>query len=188
MELFNDQENKYYVMLCTSTLLEGVNTSCENIIITNPKINDTKFDAFDFFNLVGRSGRLFQFYLGQAHYIRKEDEDEKYRKEDALKSIEFELTDKNSVYMDINSGNYKKHKEFTDLLEEMNISYDEYIKIFATQFRYKTIKFLFHRFNENKNKLYKEIENILSNPKTSKLSLVRALYKIMNKDNDKDND
>lgn len=180
MELFNDQENKYYVMLCTLTLLEGVNTSCENIIITNPKINKTKFNAFDFFNLVGRSGRLFQYYLGQAHYIRKEDEDEEYRKEDALKSIEFELTDKDSIDMDINSGNYKKHKEFTDLLEEMNISYDEYIKIFATQFRYKTIKFLFHRFNENKHKLYKEIENILSDQETSKLSLVRALYKIMN--------
>lgn len=180
MELFNDQENKYYVMLCTSTLLEGVNTSCENVIITNPKRNDTKFDAFDFFNLVGRSGRLFQYYLGQAHYIRKEDEDEEYRKEDALKSIEFELTDKNSIDMDINSGNYKKHKGFTDLLEEMNISYDEYIKNFATQFRYKTIKFLFHRFNENKHKLYKEIENILMNEKTSKLSLVKVLYKIMN--------
>lgn len=180
MELFNDQENKYYVMLCTSTLLEGVNTSCENIIITNPKINDTKFDAFDFFNLVGRSGRLFQYYLGQAHYIRKEDEDEEYRKEDALKSIEFELTDKNSIDMDINSGNYKKHKGFTDLLEEMSITYDEYIKNFATQFRYKTIKFLFHRFNENKHKLYKEIENMLSNQKTWKLPLIKILYKIIN--------
>lgn len=180
MELFNDQENKYYVMLCTSTLLEGVNTSCENIIITNPKINKTKFNAFDFFNLVGRSGRLFQYYLGQAHYIRKKDEDEEYRKEDALKSIEFELTDKDSIDMDINSGNYKKHKGFTDLLEEMNISYDEYIKNFATQFRYKTINFLFRRFNKNKHKLYKEIENMLNNQKPSKLSLVKVLYKIMN--------
>ena len=180
MELFNDQENKYYVMLCTSTLLEGVNTSCENIIITNPKINKTKFNAFDFFNLVGRSGRLFQYYLGQAHYIRKKDEDEEYRKEDALKSIEFELTDKDNIDMDINSGNYKKHKGFTDLLEEMNISYDEYIKNFATQFRYKTINFLFRRFNKNKHKLYKEIENMLNNQKPSKLSLVKVLYKIMN--------
>lgn len=58
-------------MLCTSTLLEGVNTSAENIIITKPARRfGENFDAFDFYNLVGRTGRLFQHCLGTAYYIK----------------------------------------------------------------------------------------------------------------------
>lgn len=49
LELFDDIDSGYNIMLCTSTLLEGVNTACENIIITKPARNKTEFDAFDFF-------------------------------------------------------------------------------------------------------------------------------------------
>lgn len=180
LELFDDIDSGYNIMLCTSTLLEGVNTACENIIITKPARNKTKFDAFDFFNLVGRTGRLCQYYLGTAYYIRGTN-DREYCKEEALKSIEFELTD-NSIDMDINSDRYNEHPEFLSLLQEMGISYEDYIKHFATQFRFSTINAMYSRFKQNKNLLYKVIDDMLASDKPTKLSVVRELYKIIEND------
>ena len=73
LDVFNKGDEKYNIILGTSTLLEGVNTSTKNIIISKPSrahsysptrgfSND--FEAFDFFNLIGRSGRIFKHYLG----------------------------------------------------------------------------------------------------------------------------
>ena len=176
LELFNDMDSGYDTMLCTSTLLEGVNTSCENIIITKPKRNKKDFDAFDFFNLVGRTGRLCQYYLGTAYYIRGS-KDKEYIKEEALKSIEFELTD-NSIDMDINSEKYIEHPEYLNLLKEMGITHNEYKHHFGTQFRFGTVKELFYEYNNNKKQLYKIIEEMLLSSKPSKLGVIRELYKI----------
>lgn len=178
LELFDAKDSGYDIMLCTATLLEGVNTACENIIITKPARNKTNFDAFDFFNLVGRTGRLCQYYLGTAYYIRSK-EDREYVKEDALKSIEFELTDKDSIDMDINSDRYIERQEFMDLLKDMNITYDDYVKHFSTRFRFSTIEEMYKRFKNNKQTLYYEINNLLLNDKLSKLTLIRELYKII---------
>ena len=177
LELFDNPDSGYDIMLCTSTLLEGVNTACENIIITKPARNKTEFDAFDFFNLVGRTGRLCKYYLGTAYYIRGNN-DREYRKEEALKSIEFELTD-NSIDMDINSEKYRDHPEFVSFLKEMGISYDDYIKHFATQFRYKTVKSMYDRFKQHKIDLYQEISFMLKSDKPTKLHIIRAIYKII---------
>lgn len=177
LELFDDPDSGYDIMLCTSTLLEGVNTACENIIITKPARNKTEFDAFDFFNLVGRTGRLCKYYLGTAYYIRGNN-DREYRKEEALKSIEFELTDY-SIDMDINSEKYRDHPEFVFFLNEMAISYDDYIKHFATQFRFKTVKSMYDRFKQHKIDLYQEIDKMLKSDKPTKLHIIRAIYKII---------
>ena len=180
LDLFDNRESGYDIMLCTSTLLEGVNTACENIIITKPARNKTEFDAFDFFNLVGRTGRLFQYYLGNAYYIRA-DSDREYVKEEALKSIEFEITT-NSIDMDIHSDNYKERPEFMTLLREMEITYEDYIKHFSTQFRFTTVKDVYYRFQQNKNLLYDEINKMISSEKPSKLRIIRELFKIIEND------
>ncbi|HEM5273824.1 TPA: DEAD/DEAH box helicase [Streptococcus suis] len=180
LELFDDINSGYDIMLCTSTLLEGVNTACENIIITKPARNTTEFDAFDFFNLVGRTGRLCQYYLGTAYYIRGTS-DREYCKEEALKSIEFELTDK-SIDMDINSDRYTEHPEFLSLLKEMGTTYEDYLKHFATQFRFSTINAMYSRFKQNKNLLYNAIDDMLASDKPTKLNVVRELYKIIEND------
>lgn len=61
--------------------------------------NSAVFSAFDFYNLVGRTGRLNQHFVGNAYYI-KAPGDPEYRKIDAIKSIKFEITD-NSKDIDI---------------------------------------------------------------------------------------
>ncbi len=178
LALFNNATSPYTRLICTSTLLEGVNTTAKNIIITKPfRSHDQTFDAFDFYNLVGRTGRLFQHYLGVAHYI-KAPADPIYEKSQALKSIEFELTGK-SVDMDINFGDYTQHPEFVDVLRRLGISYDEYKTQIARKHRFSTVEYLLNKYTQLKSNLLDILYRQMRNPNQSKLDLVRILYEII---------
>lgn len=178
LDLFNNTNN-YNKLLCTSTLLEGVNTVAENIIITKPcRGRKDKFDAFDFYNLVGRTGRLFKHYLGKAYYI-KGPHDIAYVKSDATVSIEFELTTE-SVDIDINKGDYQKHEKFVEFLKMINSDYDSYKSEVSSKCRFKTVVDLYSRYSRYKNELIQRLLEFTQNPNISKLYLIRALYKIVN--------
>lgn len=182
LSLFNDESSNYTRLICTSTLLEGVNTTAKNIIITKPsRTYNQTFDAFDFYNLVGRTGRLFQHYLGVAHYI-KTPTDPVYEKSQALKSIEFELTD-TSIDMDINFGDYTQHPEFVEVLKKLGISYDEYKVQIARKHRFSTVVFLLNRYAQLKSKLLDILYRQMRDPNQSKLDLVRVLYEIIEDSN-----
>lgn len=175
--LFNNPESNYTRLICTSTLLEGVNTSAKNIIITKPyRSYDKTFDAFDFYNLVGRTGRLYQHYLGIAYYI-KTPTDPVYEKKQAVKSIEFELTD-NSIDMDINFGNYTTHPDFLKLLNQLAITYDEYKDRVARKHRFSTVQFLLSNYYSHKDSLLDVLHRQMVNPDQSKLELIRILCEI----------
>ena len=53
-------------LICTSTLIEGVNTSAANVFIYDKKINRTDFDFFSFSNIRGRVGRMMRHFVGRA--------------------------------------------------------------------------------------------------------------------------
>ncbi len=59
-------EGKLQFLVCTSTLIEGVNTRAKNVIIYDNKIARDKFDFFTFNNICGRSGRMFQHFIGRV--------------------------------------------------------------------------------------------------------------------------
>lgn len=61
------EEKKLKLLLCTSTLIEGVNTTAKNIIIFDNTINKRKLDFFTFNNIKGRSGRMFQHFIGHVY-------------------------------------------------------------------------------------------------------------------------
>lgn len=179
LDLFNEK-NAYNRLLCTATLLEGVNTTAENIIITKPARGDgNAFDAFDFYNLVGRTGRLFKHYLGKAYYIKGPD-DRKYIKNDALTSIEFELTTE-SIDMDINTGDYKKHENFIEFLKKLNIDYEIYKQEIATKCRFSTVLYLYQKYMRYRQDLLEEIMTLNANDTRGKLELIRVLYKMISK-------
>lgn len=62
---FNDGELDFLV--CTSTLIEGVNTKAKNVVVYDNKIAKKKFDYFTFNNIRGRSGRMFEHYVGHVY-------------------------------------------------------------------------------------------------------------------------
>jgi hypothetical protein len=62
---FNEGHLNYLV--CTSTLIEGVNTKARNVIIYDNTIGfDRELDYFTFNNIKGRSGRMFKHFIGRV--------------------------------------------------------------------------------------------------------------------------
>ena len=64
VSLFN--QNVLPVLICTSTLIEGVNTAAKSVLIYDKKINKSNYDFFTFSNIKGRAGRLGKHHVGQV--------------------------------------------------------------------------------------------------------------------------
>lgn len=64
VRLFND--GLVPIMVCTSTLIEGVNTSARNVVIFEKKIDGQLIDFFTFSNIRGRAGRMFRHFVGRV--------------------------------------------------------------------------------------------------------------------------
>jgi hypothetical protein len=65
VRLFNRGHLDYLV--CTSTLIEGVNTAARNVVVADNKISNRKYDFFTFNNIRGRSGRMWQHFVGHVY-------------------------------------------------------------------------------------------------------------------------
>ena len=66
IKLFGD-ENKLTNIVSTSSIIEGVNTSAENVIIWANKNGRSNLNDFTYKNIVGRGGRMFQHFIGQIY-------------------------------------------------------------------------------------------------------------------------
>lgn len=74
LKLFNDGALRF--VLCTSTIIEGVNTSAKNIIIFDNKIAKRKFDMFTYNNIKGRAGRMFRYFVGKVFMLNEQPDDQ----------------------------------------------------------------------------------------------------------------
>jgi hypothetical protein len=59
-------EGNINFLICTSTLIEGVNTKAKNVIVFDNEIARQKIDFFEYSNIKGRSGRMFQHFVGRV--------------------------------------------------------------------------------------------------------------------------
>jgi hypothetical protein len=55
------------VLICTSTLIESVNTAAMSVLIFDKSINREDFDFFTFSNIRGRAGRLGVYHVGNVY-------------------------------------------------------------------------------------------------------------------------
>jgi replicative superfamily II helicase len=69
VELFNSKQIKY--LICTSTMIEGVNTSAENIVIYDNRNGNPKIDSFTHKNISGRAGRMGQYLVGNVFCLEQ---------------------------------------------------------------------------------------------------------------------
>ena len=69
IDYFNSGRLKY--LFCTSTIIEGVNTSAKNIIFFDNKKGGFDIDYFDYSNIKGRAGRMMQHYVGKIYNFHK---------------------------------------------------------------------------------------------------------------------
>lgn len=85
IEYFNSGKLKY--LFCTTTIIEGVNTSAKNMIFYDRKKGGNRgieIDYFDYSNIKGRSGRLMEHYTGNMYNFNPVPE-----KEDLIIDIPF---------------------------------------------------------------------------------------------------
>lgn len=78
ISLFNSGQLK--VLLSTTTITEGVNTSAKNLIVLHSKKGDKELKKFDAKNIAGRAGRFLYHYSGRVIVLQN----------DFMKSIESE--------------------------------------------------------------------------------------------------
>ncbi|MCD2499076.1 DEAD/DEAH box helicase [Microbacterium nymphoidis] len=71
-ECFSDPDSPLRFVVCTSTLLEGVNLPAKNIFVLNDTHGPAGFGKIDFENLAGRAGRLTYDFSGNVICVRYE--------------------------------------------------------------------------------------------------------------------
>ncbi len=76
VKLFEEQEGLDNI-ISTSSIIEGVNTSAENVIIWRNRISGTNsiLDNFTYKNIIGRSGRMFKHFIGKIYLLEKPPEE-----------------------------------------------------------------------------------------------------------------
>jgi hypothetical protein len=77
VKLFEKKENGLDNIVSTSSIIEGVNTSAENIIIWRNKRSggNAKLDVFTYKNIIGRGGRMFKHFIGQIYLLESPPEE-----------------------------------------------------------------------------------------------------------------
>lgn len=60
------QDGEIGTLICTSTLIEGVNTVARNVIVFEKAIDRKPLDFFTFSNIRGRAGRMFKHFVGRV--------------------------------------------------------------------------------------------------------------------------
>lgn len=63
IQYFNSRKINY--LFCTTTIIEGVNTSAKNVVYYDDYIADHPVDYFDYSNIKGRAGRLMEHFTGR---------------------------------------------------------------------------------------------------------------------------
>lgn len=120
---YNKKDSGYNVLLSTSTLLEGVNTSTKNLYITSAKNGRKNLTDFEFWNLVGRAGRLGEYKIGYIYYFGKAEDfnkDNRYINLDDIwiteeeNKLERELIENDQI-----SPNNNEEKKILDRLENI---------------------------------------------------------------------
>lgn len=62
-------------LVCTSTLLQGVNLPADKLIVISPKNDSTPLTPFEFKNLIGRAGRISTNLYGEVYCLEVKDEE-----------------------------------------------------------------------------------------------------------------
>lgn len=71
---FNNSRLRF--LICTTTLIEGVNTKAKNVVVFDNTIAKKKVDFFTFNNIRGRSGRMFEHFVGSVYVFHDPPEEE----------------------------------------------------------------------------------------------------------------
>lgn len=75
VKLFELKEGGLDVLASTSSIIEGVNTSAQTVVVWNNKNGGRNLSSFSYKNIIGRGGRMFKHFVGDIYILEKPPED-----------------------------------------------------------------------------------------------------------------
>ncbi|MER8564526.1 DEAD/DEAH box helicase [Mesorhizobium sp. M0924] len=63
-------------IISTSSIIEGVNTSAENVVIWRNRLGNTRLNDFTYRNIIGRGGRMFRHFVGNIYLLESPPKEE----------------------------------------------------------------------------------------------------------------
>lgn len=70
VKLFEEEEG-LETLVSTSSIIEGVNTSAENVIVWSNKNGNLRLNDFTYRNIIGRGGRMFRHFIGNIYILEE---------------------------------------------------------------------------------------------------------------------
>lgn len=161
-----ESEMPLNIIVSTSSIIEGVNTCTKNIILWSNRISNSMLSFFTYRNIMGRTGRMFKYFVGEAFLLERPPEEEAV-------VLDLELQEEASLLLD--------EDEFAN-----ELSSDELSRII--NFKNKMADLLGVKYSELKNiqeldasessNLQRIAYAVLSNPsKFTNVNLLNAEYK-----------
>ena len=123
VRLFDQQ--KLPVLLCTSTLIEGVNTAAKTVMIFDKKIANEGYDFFTFSNIRGRAGRLGQHHIGQVMVFNEVPEYTELEVSPTMFGNDIDLPDEYIVHIDKPDRSQRSDGRFLYYKEKLGLEGDD---------------------------------------------------------------
>lgn len=111
VRLFEEQKEGLQTLVSTSSIIEGVNTSAENVIVWSNKKAHLKLDDFTYRNIIGRGGRMFRHFVGKIYILEEPP---------SPSDTQLELTFPDELLADVDDEKYKQQlsdKQLAKLLQ-----------------------------------------------------------------------
>lgn len=122
INLFNDGILK--VLICTTTITEGVNTTAKNMIVLSGNKGTKPLKKFDAQNIEGRAGRFMKHYQGRVFVLDSEFTKRMESEDDPIRHKLYEVTDdKQDVDLLLMEPQYltERQSERKNALEDMRV-------------------------------------------------------------------
>uniref|UniRef100_UPI001EB10ECB helicase-related protein n=1 Tax=Vibrio anguillarum TaxID=55601 RepID=UPI001EB10ECB len=75
VDIFN-RSRRHNVLICTSTIIEGVNTRAKNVVIYENYNGLESIDKFTHNNIKGRAGRMYKHFVGRVYCLQSQPDDD----------------------------------------------------------------------------------------------------------------
>ena len=75
VDIFN-RSRRHNVLICTSTIIEGVNTRAKNVVIYENYSGPESIDKFTHNNIKGRAGRMYKHFVGRVYCLQSQPGDD----------------------------------------------------------------------------------------------------------------
>lgn len=132
LEQFN--AGTFDILFCTSTIVEGVNTDAQNMIILNSSKGNKKLTPFDIKNIKGRAGRYYHCFIGRVFYMSKDLQE--IEDSDSLSLNFVTYSDENMGVIDMDNAdttdlttiNARRKAEREVITQRFILPYDVFIK------------------------------------------------------------